>query len=88
MDISKAMEVLQGAMVVALKLAAPVLAVSIVLGLVIAIFQAATQIHEQTLTFVPKLVGIAAVLVILGAWMMQVMSDFTLDIFSMIANLS
>ena len=71
MTISEITEVLQAAMVAALKLSAPILIVSVVLGLVVSIFQAATQIHEQTLTFVPKLVAIALILVILGPWMME-----------------
>ena len=70
-----------------LKLAAPMLIVSIVLGLIIAIFQAATQIHEQTLTFVPKIVAIALILVIAGSWMLTSMSDFFEAIISLISGL-
>lgn len=88
MTISEITEVLQAAMVAALKLSAPILIVSVVLGLVVSIFQAATQIHEQTLTFVPKLVAIALILVILGPWMMETMNDFTIYIFTMITKLS
>ena len=88
MTTSEITEVLQAAMVAALKLSAPILIVSVVLGLVVSIFQAATQIHEQTLTFVPKLVAIALILVILGPWMMETMNDFTRYIFTMITKLS
>ncbi|WP_312693467.1 flagellar biosynthesis protein FliQ [Caproiciproducens sp.] len=88
MTTSEITEVLQAAMVAALKLSAPILIVSVVLGLVVSIFQAATQIHEQTLTFVPKLVAIALILVILGPWMMETMNDFTIYIFTMITKLS
>ena len=70
-----------------LKLAAPMLIVSIVLGLIIAIFQAATQIHEQTLTFVPKIVAIALILVIAGSWMLTSMSDFFEAIMILISGL-
>lgn len=59
-----------------LELSAPMLLISILLGLVVAIFQAATQIHEQTLTFVPKVVAIALILVVMGSWMLTKMSDF------------
>lgn len=59
-----------------LELSAPMLLISIVLGLIIAIFQAATQIHEQTMTFVPKVVAIALILVIMGSWMLTKMTDF------------
>jgi len=88
MTTSDISEVLRAAMVAALKLSAPILIVSILLGLVVSIFQAATQIHEQTLTFVPKLVAIALILLILGPWMMETMNDFTLYIFGMIVKLS
>ncbi|NLC79218.1 MAG: flagellar biosynthesis protein FliQ [Ruminococcaceae bacterium] len=59
-----------------LKLSTPLLLVSMVLGLVIAVFQAATQIHEQTITFVPKIIAIALLLVLLGTWMLTSLSDF------------
>lgn len=88
MSISQITDVMQAAMVVALKLAAPILIVSILIGLVISILQAATQIHEQTLTFVPKLAAIAAILIILGPWMMETMNDFMKYIFEMIVKLS
>lgn len=88
MSVSQVMEVLQAAMVTALKVSAPILLISMAVGLVISILQAATQIHEQTLTFVPKLVTIAVVLVVLGAWMMQTMNDFTKHIFDMIVSLN
>lgn len=88
MTISQITEVIQASMIVALKLAAPVLIVSILIGLIISIFQAATQIHEQTLTFVPKLVAIAVVLIVLGPWMMETMNDFMKYIFDMIVKLN
>jgi flagellar biosynthesis protein FliQ len=66
----------QEAMLVAVKLTAPVLIPSLVVGLLIAMFQAATQINEMTLTFVPKLIVIGAVLMILGPWMLQMYVDY------------
>lgn len=65
------------------KLAGPVLVISMLVGVVIAIFQAATQIHEQTLTFVPKLMVIGMILLIMGSQMMETLSDFTRYIFQM-----
>lgn len=59
-----------------LKLGAPLLLVSVFIGLLVSIFQAATQINEQTLTFVPKVVAIALVLLVLGSWMLTNLSDF------------
>lgn len=88
MTISDITDVIQNAMVVALKLSAPILIVSILIGLIVSIFQAATQIHEQTLSFVPKLVAIALVLIILGPWMMETMNDFTVYIFDLIVSMN
>lgn len=87
MNSSAIMDIMQSAMVVAVKVSTPILLASIVLGLVIAIFQAATQIHEQTLTFVPKLFATAVILIILGPWMMSVMSDFAYYIFDAMTKL-
>lgn len=70
----------------ALKLALPFLAVSMVVGVLIAIFQAATQINEQTLTFVPKLLAIMAMMGFLGSTMLVMLQDFTRGIFSMVAG--
>lgn len=69
-------QVSQDAMIVAVKLTAPILLPSLAIGLVIAMFQAATQINESTLTFVPKLIIIGLVLLIMGPWMLQVFLDY------------
>ena len=67
---------LRDALFTCLKVAAPLLIVSILVGLAVSIFQAATQVNEQTLTFVPKIIAIALVLIALGSWMMSTMVDF------------
>ncbi|MDV4149691.1 flagellar biosynthesis protein FliQ [Clostridium sp. AL.422] len=72
----------------ALKVAGPILIVSIVIGLIISIFQATTQIQEQTLTFVPKLIGIAAVGLLLGSFMLHTLVSFTERIFELIIKIS
>lgn len=87
MEQSDILGIFQEAIVVTLKLAAPLLVVSIVIGLVVAIFQAATQIHEQTLTFVPKILATAVLLWILGSWMIDVLSDFIKQLFDMMTLL-
>lgn len=69
-----------------LRLALPLLLISMVVGVVIAIFQAATQISEQTLTFVPKLLAILAVLGVLGGSMLVSIHEFMNLIFDMIAG--
>ena len=70
----------------AMKLAIPMLLISLVLGLVVAVFQAATQIHEQTLTFIPKAVVIAIILLVAGPWMIQMMRDFFIRLIAVISN--
>lgn len=69
--------VARDALTVSLMLAAPIMGVGLVIGLGVSIFQALTQIHEMTLTFVPKLIGVSVVLVVLGSWMLQNLLQFT-----------
>ncbi|MFI3186907.1 MAG: flagellar biosynthesis protein FliQ [Methylococcaceae bacterium] len=66
----------QEAMIVAIKLTAPVLLPSLAVGLIIAMFQAATQINEATLTFVPKVIVIGVVLMLMGPGMLQMFLDY------------
>ena len=63
-------------------LMAPALMVSIVVGLLVSIFQAATQIHEMTLVFVPKILAIAACMMVLFPWMVNLMTTYTIALFS------
>ena len=70
------LDMLREAFIVALKLAAPLLLVSLGVGLLISLFQAATQIQEQTLTFVPKLIIVGISLVLLAPWMITVIKEF------------
>lgn len=73
---STVMTVGQDTMLVAVKLTAPILLTSLAVGLIIAMFQAATQINEMTLTFVPKLITIGVVLIFAGPWMITVIVDY------------
>lgn len=68
---------------IALKLAAPMLILGMVVGVLVAIFQAVTQIHEQSLAFILKLLAIVLVLLVGGGWMLETMQDFTRYIFSL-----
>ncbi|MBO7162855.1 MAG: flagellar biosynthesis protein FliQ [Treponema sp.] len=70
-----------------LTLVAPVLGAALIIGLVVAIFQATTSIQEQTLTFAPKFFVILAVLALLGGWMFTSMREYTIQIFQMISVL-
>ena len=86
MDTMVVASVLRDALAVALKLSTPMLILCLVIGVVVAIFQAVTQIHEQTLGFVLKLVIIIAVLAIGGNWMMSTLQDYTKELFLIIAS--
>ncbi len=81
-----AMEVFTAALVLALKLGLPVLIIAVVVGLIIAILQAATQVHEQTLSFAPKAIAVALCLLILGPWMINSCIEFFDYIFDLMAT--
>jgi flagellar biosynthetic protein fliQ len=68
-------------------LAAPILLAALIVGLIIAIFQATTSIQEQTLTFVPKILTILGMLALLGGWMSGVLRDYTIRLFEIIPQL-
>ena len=67
-----------------LLLAGPLLVAALVIGLVVSVFQAATQINEQTLSFIPKLVGMFIVLIVAGPWMLQLLVDYIRQLFESI----
>ena len=81
------LDILYQAFQLALRLAMPFLLTSMIVGVVIAIFQAATQINEQTLTFVPKLLAIRAMMGILGRSMLVSLQDFYRSMLSIIAGI-
>ncbi|GAA0078721.1 flagellar biosynthesis protein FliQ [Clostridium sp. CTA-5] len=80
--------VIKDTIIVAAKLSAPILIVVLVVGLVISILQATTQIQEQTLTFVPKLIAAAVIGIFLGSWMLQTLMSFTTRIFELITQIT
>ena len=75
------------AMQLAFKIAMPLLLVGLVIGLLISVFQAVTQIQEQTLTFIPKIVGMGVVLVIAGPWMLSEIITYTQELYSSIPTM-
>ena len=75
------------ALEITLMLAAPLLLVALVTGLVVGAFQAATQINEQTLSFIPKLVAMALAVVVAGPWMLKVLISYTRELFESIPGL-
>jgi flagellar biosynthetic protein FliQ len=84
---SMIMTVARDALTMTLMLAAPVLAVCLVVGLVVSLFQAVTQINEMTLSFVPKMIGVGAVLLVLGPWMLQQIVRFTAGLLNQLPSL-
>ena len=72
---------------VTLMLAAPLLIASLIIGLIISIFQAVTSINEATLAFAPKIIAVMVAMIIFFPWMMTYMSDFTREIYSFIATM-
>lgn len=81
------MEVGRNALAVTVMLAAPMLVVALALGLMIGMIQAATQIQEMTLSFIPKLLGLVAVLAVGGHWMLGLIVDYTRDLITAIPGL-
>jgi flagellar biosynthetic protein FliQ len=74
-------------MLVALKLSAPILATSLVIGFAISLFQSMTQIQEFTLAFVPKVIGVGVALLVCGNWMLHTMVEFTDQLFAQLPHL-
>ncbi len=81
------MDIGRQAIEMTLLLSAPLLLAALVIGLIISIFQAATQINEQTLSFIPKLVGMFLVLILAGPWMLQMMVDYIRRLFESIPQI-
>jgi flagellar biosynthetic protein FliQ len=75
------MQIGQNALTTMVYLAGPVLAAAMAVGIVISILQAITQINEQTLTFIPKMVAVILVLMIMAPWMLKVMQEYAISIF-------
>ena len=87
MDESTVIEIAIQAMLVTGKVAAPILVVSLVVGFTVSLFQSVTQIQEVTLTFVPKLLGVAVTLVVAGNWMLVELQNFTVSMFDLVPEL-
>ena len=83
-----AIDVARNALIVALELAGPLLAGSLVVGMLVSIFQAVTQINEQTLSFVPKILVVVGTLVFLGPWMGQTLVTYTVNTLNSLATLA
>jgi flagellar biosynthetic protein FliQ len=75
------------AMTLAVEIAGPILLVGLVIGLIVSIFQAVTSIQEQSLSFIPKIVGLAALIVILGPWMLGQLVSYAQNLWVSIPQL-
>jgi flagellar biosynthetic protein FliQ len=75
------------AMVLALKIAGPILLLGLIIGLLVSIFQAVTSIQEQSLSFIPKIVGVAVLIVVLGPWMLDQMVAWAQNLYMSIPSL-
>ena len=82
MTIDKVVTIANDALYIIIKVSAPILIVSLIVGLIVSIFQTVTSIQEQTLTFVPKVLSIFLTIMLLGHWMLTSMSDFMATLWS------
>ena len=82
MTIDDVTSIASSALFLVIKAAAPVLLVSLVIGLIVSIFQTVTSIQEQTLTFVPKILAVFLALILLGNWMLSELSGFMINLWS------
>ncbi|MBQ8188844.1 MAG: flagellar biosynthesis protein FliQ [Lachnospiraceae bacterium] len=82
MDVNYVIQMANQALFLIIKVSAPVLLVSLIVGLIISIFQTVTSIQEQTLTFVPKIVAVFLCLMLLGSWMLDNLSGFMTELWS------
>jgi flagellar biosynthetic protein FliQ len=87
MDQDTVVSLATSAMTLAIEVAGPLLLVGLVIGLVVSIFQAVTQIQEQSLSFIPKIVGLAALIVILGPWMLGQLVSYAQNLYMSIPQL-
>ncbi len=75
------------AMMLALKIAGPVLLLGLIIGLLVSIFQAVTSIQEQSLSFIPKIIGVAVLIVVLGPWMLNQLVSYAQNLYLSIPSL-
>ncbi|PRX33660.1 flagellar biosynthetic protein FliQ [Orenia metallireducens] len=74
------------ALITVIKVAAPMLGLGMAVGLLVSIFQATTQIQEQTLAFIPKILAVLSAIIFFGPWMLNVLVDFVTELFTNIPN--
>ena len=87
MSPEQAVDICRKAIQAILMVSAPMLVIGMVVGLLVSVFQAATQINEQTLSFVPKIVAVFLAMLLFGPWLIRVMTVFTIGLFETMATL-
>lgn len=86
MDVSQITDIMQEGLWVVIQIAGPILLLSMLVGVVLAVFQAVTQIHEQTLSFIFKLAVVVIVLLVAGGWMMQRLLDYAESLYEIMKS--
>lgn len=87
MNDAQVLQIVSGALVVATKLAAPILFVSLAVGVIVSLLQTITQVQEMTLTFVPKLIGVALIVLFAGSWMIRELVTWVTQLWTSIPTL-
>lgn len=85
---AQVLEIVSGALRIALVLAGPILAASLIMGVLISLIQTVTQIQEMTLTFVPKLVAVALIVLLLGSWMIRELLNWVTQLWTQIPSMT
>ena len=81
-----AIELSRGALSTAIELALPVMVVGLAVGVIVSVFQAMTQVHDQTLSFIPKILAMVAVILLLLPWFLKVMEGYTRTVFDQLGD--
>ncbi|MFH0918893.1 MAG: flagellar biosynthesis protein FliQ [Fibrobacterota bacterium] len=87
MNESMVIDITRDALYITLLISGPMLLIGLLVGIIVGVFQAVTQIHEMTLTFIPKILAVGLVMILLMPWMLHKFSDYTLNLFNMIPML-
>ena len=87
MDTGMITDVMRDAVGVVIKLGGPMLVLSMLVGVVVAVFQAVTQIHEQTISFILKVVIVVGVLLVAGGWMLTTLQEYTREVFDLMTQI-
>ena len=82
----QAIQIAREAMIITLLLASPMLGFGLIIGLIVSIFQAVTQINEMTLTFIPKIIAVAVAMAIFLPWIIRTLVDYTTNLFTQLPN--